>query len=83
VTAASTGRTGDQVQSSIEAIRPELIKNAAIARYVGDGFPAQVAKVYREVTGAALPDKRAEEQALQQHQSWHAHPHVEAATSGH
>jgi cyclase len=76
VTAASAGRSADQVQASIASMRAELAKNASIARYVGDPFPAQVAKVYRELTGGALPDGRAEDQARQQHQGWHGHPHV-------
>ena len=76
VTAASAGRSADQVQASIASMRAELAKNTSIARYIGDEFAAQVAKVYQEVTGGALPDGRAEAQARQQHQGRHGHPHV-------
>ncbi len=71
VTAASSGKTAEQVQAAIEAMRAELKQNAAIARYVGNGFPAQVAKVYRELTGNAFPDKRAEAFARLQHEDGH------------
>ncbi len=82
VTGASAGRSAEQVQSSIEAMRAELVKNPAIARYVGDGFAAQVATVYRELTGNTFPDKRAEDQARHQHQDWHGHPHTHPAPGG-
>jgi cyclase len=71
VEAASTGRTPADVQRMIPALRAEVIKTAAIARYVGDGFPAQVGKVYAELTGQRLPDRQAEAQAARTHLAWH------------
>ena len=54
------------------------MKNSRVARYVGDGFPAQVAKVYTELTGLAFPDRRAEVQAERTHVAWHhGHSHDE------
>jgi glyoxylase-like metal-dependent hydrolase (beta-lactamase superfamily II) len=49
----------DQAKTEIEAIRTTLKANAQIARYVsdsgkGDGFPAQVQKVYEELNGKKL-----------------------------
>ena len=44
-------------------MRAELGANARIARYVGDGFAAQVAKAYNEITGQSFPDRRAEADA--------------------
>ena len=75
VTAASKGRTPEAVQSAIPALRVELLKNTRVARYVGDGFPAQVAKVYNELTGLTLPDRQAEVQAERTHVAWH-HGHA-------
>ncbi|HJY35175.1 MAG TPA: hypothetical protein VJ260_10000, partial [Vicinamibacterales bacterium] len=67
-----------QLQAAIPAMRSELLETASIARYVGDGFPAQVAKVYTELTGKTLPDRSAELKAEEQHVAWH---HGEAATA--
>jgi len=50
----------DQTKARIETIRATLKSNAQIARYVSDsvgqddGFPAQVVKVYEELTGNKL-----------------------------
>ena len=55
-----------------------MLKNSQVARYVGDGFPAQVAKVYNELTGLTLPDRRAEVQAERTHVAWH-HGHAHGA----
>jgi hypothetical protein len=52
-------------------MRKEQLETASIARYVGDGFPAQVAKVYTELTGKTLPDRSAEVKAEEQHVAWH------------
>ena len=77
VSEASKGHSPAQVQAAIPAMRSELLETASIARYVGDGFPAQVAKVYTELTGKTLPDRSAEAKAEEQHVAWH---HGEAAT---
>ncbi len=80
VTAASKGQTPEAVQAAIPALRAELSKKSQIARYVGDGFAAQVGKVYTELTGLTLPDRRAEAQAARTHVAWHhGHTHVNPA----
>jgi cyclase len=71
VKAASAGKSPAEVQSSIAGIREQIVQNRRIARYVGDGFPAQAAQVYRELTGRSLPDRRAEREARQMHLAWH------------
>ena len=76
VQAAST-RTPAAVQTAIPSMRDELVKNASIARYVGDGFAGQVGKVYTELTGKALPDRQAELDAERTHIAWH-HGHAHA-----
>src|SRR4051812_11915133 len=50
----SESRSPDVVQAQIPAIQAEIKANPRIARYVGDFFPAQVAKVYNELTGKTL-----------------------------
>ena len=80
VTAASKGQTPEAVQAAIPALRAELSKKSQIARYVGDGFAAQVGKVYSELTGLTLPDRGAEAQAARTHVAWHhGHAHGSAA----
>ena len=65
------GKSPADVQAAIEAMRAELVKNVRIARYVGNDFPAQVAKAYNELTGKTLPDRRAELEAERTHAAWH------------
>ncbi len=69
--AASDGKNPAEVQSAVEKLRTELLANARIARYLGDSFAAQVAKVYNELTGKWFPDKRAEVEAQRIHVAWH------------
>ncbi len=76
VQAAST-QSPAAVQAAIPSMQAELAKNASIARYVGDGFDAQVGKVYTELTGRRLPDRKAELDAEQTHIAWH-HGHAHA-----
>jgi glyoxylase-like metal-dependent hydrolase (beta-lactamase superfamily II) len=71
VRSTSDGKSPDEVQSGIDAIRAKLTQNSRIARYVGDFFPAQVGKVYQEMTGKTLPDRRAERAAQRMHLAWH------------
>ena len=80
VTAASKGQTPEAVQAAIPALRAELSKKSQIARYVGDGFAAQVGKVYTELTGLTLPDRRAEAQAARTHVAWH-HGHAHGSVA--
>jgi glyoxylase-like metal-dependent hydrolase (beta-lactamase superfamily II) len=60
-----------EVQRAIEGVRSELLKNSSIARYVGESLPAQVGKVYTELTGKSLPDKSAEMEAARDHLASH------------
>jgi glyoxylase-like metal-dependent hydrolase (beta-lactamase superfamily II) len=78
VTGASKGGTPETVQAAIPTMRAQVLKNSQVTRYVGDGFPAQVAKVYNELTGLTLPDRRAEVQAERTHVAWH-HGHAHGA----
>jgi cyclase len=71
VKAASAGKSPTEVQASIDGVRRQVVQNSRIARYVGDGFPAQAAQVYRELTGRSLPDRRAEQSARRAHLAWH------------
>ena len=48
VTAAAKGKSPAQVQEAVVAMRAELGANARIARYVGDGFAAQVARPHEK-----------------------------------
>jgi cyclase len=50
-------KTGQQVRDEIDRINAALAGDAQISRYVGkgDGFAAQVEKVYVEMTGQPLP----------------------------
>jgi glyoxylase-like metal-dependent hydrolase (beta-lactamase superfamily II) len=60
VGALMADRPPDEAKAQIESIRAALKDNAQIARYVsergaaGDSFPAQVGKVYEELTGKKL-----------------------------
>lgn len=79
VAAASKGTTPEGVQAAIPSIRAQVVKNTRVSRYVGDGFPAQVAKVFNEQTGLTLPDRKAELQAGRTHVAWHhGHAHGDA-----
>ena len=71
VTAASPGKSPAEVQAAVDKVRAELAANARIARYVGDPFAAQVAKVYNELTGQSFPDRSAEAEAMRIHVAWH------------
>jgi glyoxylase-like metal-dependent hydrolase (beta-lactamase superfamily II) len=71
---AAEGKSPEDVQGAIPTIRGHITADPRIARYVGDSFPAQVAKVYQELTGKRLPDARAEREAARWHLAWH-HPH--------
>ena len=79
MTAASKGQSPEALQAAIPAMRAALLEKSHIARYVGDGFPAHVAKVYNEATGLTLPDRRAEVQAERTHVAWH-HGHAHGAS---
>ena len=64
VQAAST-QTPAAVQAAIPSMRGELVKNAAIARYIGEGFPGQVGEGLQRVDrpDTARPAGRARRRA--------------------
>jgi glyoxylase-like metal-dependent hydrolase (beta-lactamase superfamily II) len=47
-------RTAAEVEVLVPALREEIMKKASIARYVGEGFAAQVEKVWVEMGGEAF-----------------------------
>ncbi|HSF19228.1 MAG TPA: MBL fold metallo-hydrolase [Vicinamibacteria bacterium] len=67
-----------EVQSAVEEMASALRGNEAIARYVGDGFSAQVGKVYTELTGRELPNGRSELEAAERHLASHGEPSEQA-----
>jgi cyclase len=75
VKSAVDGKSPGEVQAAIGTLRGQITADPRIARFVGDFFPAQVAKVYQELTGKALPDRKAERDAERWHLAWH-HPHA-------
>jgi cyclase len=58
----------EEIKGQTESIRAALKADPQIARYVGDSLPAQVAKVYEEMTGKKLSALRQEP-----HVARHAH----------
>jgi len=67
-------KSGQEVRDSIDQINAALAANAQIARYVGkgNGFAAQVEKVYTEMTGQQLPAaKKIARAARDQHATSH------------
>ncbi len=48
------GKAPEEAKGQIDAIRAAVKGNAQIARYVGDSLPAQVGKVYEELSGKKL-----------------------------
>ena len=50
----SAGRSAAELQERIEALRERVTSDERIARYVGDGFPAQIEKVWVEQGGEAF-----------------------------
>jgi glyoxylase-like metal-dependent hydrolase (beta-lactamase superfamily II) len=65
------------MRNAIPELKAILQKNKQIARYVGDFFPDQVAKVYTELTGKTLP---AAPKSAGLARDWHAvhHGHAHA-----
>lgn len=69
------GLSPDRVQADVPAIRTELLKRHATyidanAKQI-TGFEAQVAKVYREITGKDFPKRAALDEANQAHDRHH------------
>ena len=67
-----TKKSPQEVQNSVSKVRQDLLEQAGIARYIGDDFPAQVEKVYNEMTGEHFPASR---QTAQAARCQHAHDH--------
>ncbi len=72
-------KTPQQMKTSVERIRAELMANANIARYVSNGsllasisLAVQVEKVYTEMTGRRFPHAQ---KAAQTVRRWHSHEH--------
>jgi glyoxylase-like metal-dependent hydrolase (beta-lactamase superfamily II) len=59
------------VRGAVDGIRAELTKTPAIARYVGSGLAAQVAKVHLELGGTAPADDPDAALARLEHQARH------------
>jgi glyoxylase-like metal-dependent hydrolase (beta-lactamase superfamily II) len=53
--AVRSKKTPREVYGAIGEIRQNLLSEKRIARYVGDGFAAQVEKAYSELTGQSFP----------------------------
>ncbi|HXG65841.1 MAG TPA: MBL fold metallo-hydrolase [Blastocatellia bacterium] len=69
----SAKKTPQEVQAAVGQIGEQLSANAAIKRYVSQkGLPAQVEKVYTEMTGQKFP---AAQKAARDSRRWHAHAH--------
>jgi len=67
-------KSGQEVRDAIDKINATLAGDAQIARYVGkgNGFAAQVEKVYTEMTGQQLPAVKKVARAAR---DWHALSH--------
>jgi cyclase len=67
-------QSGQQVRDAIDLINTALAADAQIARYVGkgNGFAAQVEKVYTEMTGQQLPAAKKVARAAR---DWHTLSH--------
>ena len=69
-------KTPEQLRGLVDSIKAAVLKERAIARFVGDSFPSQVEKVYIEMGGKPFQPKTA---AIEE-QKRHAHSHgVESA----
>jgi hypothetical protein len=67
-------KTPREVYGAISQIRTDLTSNKQIKRYIGDSLPAQVEKVYEEMTGHNFPDEvKASKTARLLHHRHHLH----------
>src|ERR1041385_6351070 len=64
-------RKPEQVKPALDEIKAALLKQPAIARYVGDFFPAQVEQVYVEMGGKPFQMKTAVIEIHRQHAQQH------------
>ena len=60
-----------EMEASLDKVKAALLQNEAIARYVGDFFPAQVEKVCTEMGGKPFLPKKAAADGHQQHAEAH------------
>lgn len=65
-----------EIYRSVSQVRGELTSQPQIARYVGGGLPAQVEKVYHEMTGQDFPSDVKASKTARAH---HAHQHAAEA----
>ena len=66
-------KSGKEIYESVPRISHDLKSQPQIARYVGDGFAAQVEKVYKEMTGKKFPEHSSHAAAARHlHQKAHA-----------
>jgi cyclase len=66
-------KSPEQVKGLVEDIRTNLKSDQQIARYVGDFFPAQVEKVYREMGGKPFSPGTTATEAQHQHARAHGY----------
>ncbi len=52
--AKSDVKTAAEMKARVASLKEQILKNSAIARYVGDSFPAHVEKVWVEMGGGAF-----------------------------
>src|SRR5215510_2555313 len=69
----------EEVKSAVRDIKAALLKQPAIARYVGDSFTAQVEKVYVEMGGKPFQPQSAAIEERKQHAHEHGRELVRAA----
>jgi cyclase len=65
-------KSASEIQQAVPRLREELVAQAQIRRYVGDGLSAQAEKVYNEMTGQKFPDNKVAHAARQLHRHSHS-----------
>jgi cyclase len=77
-------KTGAQIRDAVTQIKDELKSDKSIERYVGQSLPAQVEKVYTEMTGQKFPaQQKAANKAKHLHAHAHGRPHIHHDAHGH
>jgi cyclase len=73
-----------QIKESLESIKEEVKKNEKLAKFVGDGFPAQIEKAFVELGGTPFLSKseRLREEHKHQHAHGESHSHPAPPKSG-
>jgi cyclase len=83
-----SGKSAQKLKDSVDGIRDQMKKNTRIARYVGDGLPAQLEKAYVELGGKPFLAKevqaKEQEKHMHDHGDEHDHDHShESASTAH